>query len=139
MSLGFGQTNKRTTLHTRPTDLITNAVIANTPQVILSWICFPDNGLLTLMSLAAESELYIRVLPPPEHLKMNKVQRVFSSCHTRSLLQSASSQRFDTGLCRSLSSWTWYSSMVTMKQQVGNFYQTTLGQEFHAATCYCLR
>jgi hypothetical protein len=58
MSLGFGKINNRTTLQIRLTDLITNAVIANTPQVILSWTYFSYNGLLTLMSLATEWESY---------------------------------------------------------------------------------
>jgi hypothetical protein len=57
-SLGFGKVDVRTTIHIRMTDLITNAVIANAPQVVLSWVYFSYNGLLTLMSLAREWESY---------------------------------------------------------------------------------
>ncbi|KAJ4347307.1 uncharacterized protein N0V89_011247 [Didymosphaeria variabile] len=72
LSLGFGQVNNRTTLHIPLKDLVTNAIIANTPQVILSWIYFSYNGLLTLMSLAREWESYglqhkgLRVSVAPE-------------------------------------------------------------------------
>ncbi|KAL1595278.1 hypothetical protein SLS60_009968 [Paraconiothyrium brasiliense] len=72
ISLGFGQVNNRTTLHLPLTQLVTNAIIANTPQVILSWIYFSYNGLLTLMSLAREWESYglhhkgLRVSVAPE-------------------------------------------------------------------------
>ncbi|KAF2437579.1 hypothetical protein P171DRAFT_425130, partial [Karstenula rhodostoma CBS 690.94] len=57
-SLGFGKVDTRTTLRIPSTKLITNAIIANAPQVILSWIYFSCNGLLTLRSLAREWELY---------------------------------------------------------------------------------
>ncbi|KAJ4290981.1 hypothetical protein N0V90_010177 [Kalmusia sp. IMI 367209] len=58
-SLGFGKANSRTTLHIGLKDLLTNAVIVSIPQVILSWIYFSYNGLLTLMSLAREWETYV--------------------------------------------------------------------------------
>jgi hypothetical protein len=71
-SLGFGKVDVRTTIRTRLTDLISNAVIANAPQVVLSWVYFSYNGLLTLMSLASEWESYtlhrkgLRVAGVPE-------------------------------------------------------------------------
>lgn len=72
VSLGFGKVNNRTMLNTALKDLVTNAMLANTPQVILSWTYFSYNGLLTLISLAREWESYtlqkkgLRVSVAPE-------------------------------------------------------------------------
>jgi hypothetical protein len=57
-SLGWGKVDVRTTIYTGTKDLITNAMIANSPQVILSWVYFSYNGLLTLLALAREWESY---------------------------------------------------------------------------------
>jgi hypothetical protein len=59
-SLGWGKVDVRTMIYANTTDLITNAMIANSPQVVLSWVYFSYNGLLTLLALAREWESYAR-------------------------------------------------------------------------------
>lgn len=57
-SIGWGKVDQRTMIDSQTTDLITNAMIANSPQLILSWVYFSYNGLLTLLALAREWESY---------------------------------------------------------------------------------
>jgi hypothetical protein len=57
-SIGWGKVDSRTMIEPATKDLITNAMIANSPQLILSWVYFSYNGLLTLMALAREWESY---------------------------------------------------------------------------------
>ncbi|KAF2028392.1 hypothetical protein EK21DRAFT_27986, partial [Setomelanomma holmii] len=58
MSLGFGKLDVRTMIQNHTKDLITNAMVVNSPQLVLSWVYFSYNGLLTLLALAREWESY---------------------------------------------------------------------------------
>jgi hypothetical protein len=58
LALGWGKVNVRTMIRTAAPDLITNAIVANSPQVVLSWVYFSYNGLLTLLAVARECESY---------------------------------------------------------------------------------
>jgi hypothetical protein len=53
-SLGFSKVDASTTVRIRLTDLISNTVIAEAPQLIFLWAYFSYNGVLALMSLARE-------------------------------------------------------------------------------------
>lgn len=57
-SMGWGTPDVRTTIYSHTKNLITNAMIANLPQLVLSWVYFSYNGLLTLLALAREWESY---------------------------------------------------------------------------------
>ena len=57
-SIGWGKVDSRTMIYTKTEDLITNAIIANAPQLVLSWVYFSYNGLLTLLALTREWESY---------------------------------------------------------------------------------
>ncbi|KAF2823774.1 hypothetical protein CC86DRAFT_327712 [Ophiobolus disseminans] len=57
-SIGWGKVDVRTMININTKALITNAVIANAPQLVLSWVYFSYNGLLTLLALAREWESY---------------------------------------------------------------------------------
>lgn len=71
-AIGWGKVDQRTMIEGQTKDLITNAMIANSPQLILSWVYFSYNGLLTLLALAREWESYahtrkgLRVSTPPQ-------------------------------------------------------------------------
>jgi hypothetical protein len=56
--IGWSIPNVRTMVYTRTKDLIPNAMIANSPQLVLSWVYFSYNGLLTLLAMAREWESY---------------------------------------------------------------------------------
>ncbi|KAF9885044.1 hypothetical protein FE257_000775 [Aspergillus nanangensis] len=59
-NLGFGVVNPQTfiTGYTWPSDLITNTIIANTPQVVFSILYLTVNSVWTSMTLAAEWNSY---------------------------------------------------------------------------------
>ncbi|KAL1792900.1 hypothetical protein ACET3X_009407 [Alternaria dauci] len=54
----FGGVDPRTTINYRPTDLISNALTANTPQLILSFLYFGYNSLFTAMLMGYEWVTY---------------------------------------------------------------------------------
>jgi hypothetical protein len=58
MALGFGKVDVRTMIYSRAKDLITNTIIVNSPQLVLSWVYLSYNGLLTLLALSREWESY---------------------------------------------------------------------------------
>lgn len=57
-SLGWGRPDTRTMIYSVTKDLVSNAIFANSPQLILSWVYFSYNGLLTLLATAREWESY---------------------------------------------------------------------------------
>ncbi|EAT83304.2 hypothetical protein SNOG_09112 [Parastagonospora nodorum SN15] len=58
-SIGWSAPDVRTMIYGPTKDLIANAIIANSPQLILSWVYFSYNGLLTLLAMAREWESYM--------------------------------------------------------------------------------
>ncbi|KAF1848866.1 uncharacterized protein K460DRAFT_364812 [Cucurbitaria berberidis CBS 394.84] len=56
--LGFGMVDPRTAMSGLPNDLLANVVLANTPQLILSFLYFSYNALLTAMLMGYEWTTY---------------------------------------------------------------------------------
>jgi hypothetical protein len=57
-SRGWGKADMRSMIYGATKDLITNAMFVNSPQLVLSWVYFSYNGLLTLLAVAREWESY---------------------------------------------------------------------------------
>lgn len=57
--VGFGAVDPRTAVMGMPSNLISNAVVANTPQLILSFLYFSYNALFTAMLMGYEWTSYV--------------------------------------------------------------------------------